>query len=99
MSESVNADPKIAIFNKIYDMAVDSLGKIFIKQNVTNGLSNGTNETERFKATPEGLFLAYSSLVIMALIPIILGSFKSVNHQKKQQESYLGVIFIINISI
>lgn len=68
-------------------MASEALGKIFIKQNLTNGLTNGTNETEKFKATPEGLCLAYTSLVIMALIPIILGSFKSVKHQKKQHES------------
>lgn len=83
---SQTEDPKMAFVNKIYDMAADALGKIFIKQNLTS-LSNGTNETEKFKATPEGLFLAYSSLVIMALIPIILGSFKSVHHQRKQQES------------
>lgn len=84
---SQTEDPKMAFVNKIYDMAADALGKIFIKQNLTS-LSNGTNETEKFKATPEGLFLAYSSLVIMALIPIILGSFKSVHHQRKQQARF-----------
>jgi len=51
------------------------------------GLTNGTNETAKFQATPEGLGLAYSSLLLMALLPIIIGSFKSVKHQKKQQES------------
>lgn len=56
-----------------------------INENVT--LNASVNETEKFKATPEGLFLAYSSLVVMALIPIVLGSFKSVKHQQRQQES------------
>lgn len=60
------------------------MGKI-ISENLTNG-TNAT-QTEKFKATPEGLILAYSSLVIMALIPIVVGSFKSVHHQKNQKES------------
>jgi len=62
---------------------LENLGNLVVENNLTNG----TNETERFKATPEGLFIAYSSLVIMALIPIVVGSFKSVRHQKEQQES------------
>ena len=60
---------------------LENLGNLVVENNLTNG----TNETERFKATPEGLFIAYSSLVIMALIPIVVGSFKSVRHQKEQQ--------------
>ena len=48
---------------------------------------NASNATESFKASPEGLFLAYSSLAIMALIPIIVGSFKSVKHQSTQKSS------------
>ena len=55
-----------------------------VVENLTNG-TNGTNDTERFKATSEGLFLAYSSLVLMALIPVVVGSFKSVKHQKSQK--------------
>ena len=45
------------------------------------------NKTESWKASPEGLFLAYSSLAIMAFIPIIIGSFKSVKHQSTQKSS------------
>ena len=52
--------------------------------NETN-LTDGKNETEKFKASPEGLVVAYSSLLIMALIPIIIGSFKSVKHQFNQK--------------
>lgn len=64
--------------------AAEQLGKV-----VAENLTNGTNTTvaEKFKATPEGLILAYSSLVIMALIPIIVGSFRSVHHQIHQKTS------------
>ena len=65
----------------IAKQVLENLGNLVVENNLTNG----TNETERFKATPEGLFIAYSSLVIMALIPIVIGSFKSVRHQKEQQ--------------
>lgn len=68
----------------IVQEAAEQIGKI-ISENLTNG-TNGT-VTEKFKATPEGLILAYSSLVIMALIPIILGSFRSIHHQKNQKVS------------
>lgn len=62
--------------------AAEQLGKVVIEN-----LTNGTNSTEKFKATPEGLILAYSSLVIMALIPIVVGSFRSVKHQMTQKDS------------
>lgn len=64
--------------------AAEQLGKV-----VAENLTNGTNTTvaEKFKPTPEGLILAYSSLVIMALIPIIVGSFRSVHHQIHQKTS------------
>lgn len=64
--------------------AAEQLGKV-----VAENLTNGTNTTvaEKFKPTPEGLILAYSSLVIMALIPIIVGSFRSVHHQRHQKTS------------
>jgi minor histocompatibility antigen H13 len=56
-----------------------------LSENVTLNTNTTGNETEKFKATTEGLALAYSSLVVMALIPIVLGSFKSVRHQKHQK--------------
>lgn len=79
--------------------SIDNTIKQVVEQveNVLSNQSNGT-EGEKFKATPEGLFLAYFSLVIMALLPIIIGSFKSVKHQKKQQVLYISIInFIIKI--
>lgn len=36
------------------------------------------NATGRPPSTPEGMFVAYSSLVVMALLPIFFGSFRSV---------------------
>lgn len=95
MSEALNEKPTVTpspetgsigsqIVQIVMDKATDVLSKMFAP-NTQNITTNGTNETEKFKPTTEGLFLAYTSLVVMALIPIIIGSFKSVKHQKKQQ--------------
>jgi len=46
---------------------------------------NGT--TGRVPSTPEGMALAYGSLIVMALIPIFIGSFRSVRYQREQKES------------
>jgi len=46
------------------------------------------NATAKVPATPEGMMVAYGSLVIMALIPIFLGSFRSVDSQKEQKENH-----------
>ncbi|XP_052776802.1 minor histocompatibility antigen H13-like [Mya arenaria] len=56
---------------------------------VLNETFNGTaeNATAKIPSTPEGMFVAYSSLVIMALIPIFLGSFRSVRYHKEQKDS------------
>jgi len=53
--------------------------------NDTEQAINGT--TGKIPATPEGLALAYSSLVIMALLPIFFGAFRSVKSQKEVQEN------------
>lgn len=57
---------------------------------VLNETFNATaeNATAKPQATPEGMFVAYSSLVIMALIPIFLGSFRSVRYHKEQKVGY-----------
>lgn len=46
---------------------------------------NGTNATERFQASNEGMAVAYGSLLLMALFPIVVGSFKSVKHVTHQK--------------
>lgn len=39
------------------------------------------NSTVKFTPTPEGMACAYLNLMIMALVPIFVGSFKSIKHQ------------------
>jgi len=46
---------------------------------------NGT--ATKTPATPEGMALAYGSLLIMALIPIWIGSFRSVKSHKEMREN------------
>lgn len=48
--------------------------------------SNAT--AAKIPSTPEGMAIAYGSLVIMALFPIVIGAFRSVNHHKEQKASY-----------
>lgn len=45
------------------------------------------NATEKPKASTEGMLIAYSSLVTMALLPIFFGAFRSVKFLKKQKDS------------
>ncbi|XP_058964923.2 minor histocompatibility antigen H13-like isoform X1 [Pocillopora verrucosa] len=45
------------------------------------------NATGRAAATPEGMLMAYSSLVLMALLPIFFGSFRSVKYLIEQKKS------------
>lgn len=54
-------------------------------ENVTQAAVNGTGSSGKPPSTPEGMALAYGSLVVMALIPIFCGSFRSVKHQQQQK--------------
>lgn len=49
-------------------------------ENVTEPLTG-----KRIPSTPEGMAVAYGSLVIMALLPIFFGSIRSVKHHKEQK--------------
>lgn len=40
----------------------------------------------RTKSTPEGMMTAYLSLVVMALLPIVIGSYRSVAHHRNQRQ-------------
>jgi minor histocompatibility antigen H13 len=53
-----------------------------------NLTENVSNTTARIPATPEGMAVAYGSLVIMALLPIFFGAFRSVKHHKEQKVTY-----------
>uniref|UniRef100_A0ABM0GWD2 Minor histocompatibility antigen H13-like n=1 Tax=Saccoglossus kowalevskii TaxID=10224 RepID=A0ABM0GWD2_SACKO len=46
-----------------------------------------SNVTTKIPSTPEGMAIAYGSLVFMALVPIFFGAFRSVRHHKEQKES------------
>merc|ERR1719219_2390786 len=46
---------------------------------------NGT--TAKVPATPEGMMIAYGSLLVMALLPIFIGAFRSVTSHKEQKEN------------
>jgi len=54
---------------------------------------NGTNGTDpesvlkKTPATTEGMLIAYTSLVVMALVPIFFGSFRSVELHIKNKVS------------
>lgn len=80
-----------ATVESVVNTVAETIGEILANGSlvVDELLINATNKTSEpsFKASPEGLFLAYSSLAIMALIPIIVGSFKSVKHQSTQKSS------------
>ncbi|KAI1291097.1 Minor histocompatibility antigen H13 [Halotydeus destructor] len=56
------------------------------KTDGTESVVNGTEPTKP-KSTPEGMMVAYVSLVVMALLPIWVGAFKSVRHHESQKKS------------
>lgn len=58
----------------------------------STGPEMANQTTIKAKATPEGMAVAYGSLVIMALIPIFYGSFKSVIYQREQRVSFYILI-------
>jgi minor histocompatibility antigen H13 len=57
------------------------------EQVVTETVTEAVNGTAKTPATPEGMMVAYGSLVLMALFPIFVGSFRSIVAQQKQKES------------
>jgi len=52
---------------------------------VAETVNDTLNATTKPPSTPEGMAVAYGSLVIMALIPIFMGAFRSVKHQDEQK--------------
>lgn len=65
-----------------------------INQTLEN-ITKKENVTGKIPATPEGMAVAYGSLIIMAVIPIFFGSYRSVRHHKEQQVSYCFVFYSI----
>ena len=63
--------------------------------NETDQVLNDTlqNATTKTPATPEGMAVAYSSLLFMALVPIVVGSFRSVRFQREQKVDDISSVF------
>lgn len=59
-------------------------------------ITENANKTGKTPATPEGMMLAYGSLVVMAMLPIYYGAIRSVKHQKKVKVSvaWKGVLVL-----
>lgn len=55
-----------------------------LAQATENISTNVKNATEKPPSTPEGMAVAYGSLVIMALLPIFFGSYRSVVYHKEK---------------
>ena len=64
-----------------------------VNENLTQAAKNVTG---KIPSTPEGMAVAYTSLLLMALVPIFFGSFRSIKHQKLQKvrNLMLGHCFI-----
>lgn len=56
-----------------------------LANSISEAATAATNTTGKFVPTPEGMACAYISIMIMALVPIFVGSFKSIKHQVKTQ--------------
>ena len=66
---------------------------------VVNATMNETaaNATTKVPATPEGMAIAYGSLVIMAILPIFFGAFRSVKyHQDQKVLSTICFVYILS---
>lgn len=61
---------------------MENVAKDAASQNLTG---DAVNATAKVPATPEGMAVAYGSLVIMALLPIFFGAYRSVKHHKEQK--------------
>lgn len=71
---------------------MDFLGRIILQVNETVAEAVKVDDAPadagkiKFKSTPEGMLTAYVSLVVMALVPIVIGAYKSVQHHRTQKE-------------
>jgi len=54
---------------------------------VTEAIKTANDTATKTPATTEGMMIAYGSLVFMALLPIFIGSYRSVTSHKEQKEN------------
>lgn len=61
-----------------------------VQENLTEAANAAaTNGTTKVPSSPEGMALAYGTLVVMAMLPIFFGSLRSVKHHKEQTTAFL----------
>lgn len=60
----------------------------FLKENLTDSATE-PSAAGKIPATPEGIIVAYGSIVVMALLPIYFGAKRSVETQRKQKVYFL----------
>ncbi|XP_015606961.1 minor histocompatibility antigen H13 [Cephus cinctus] len=65
----------------------DTINEI-VAQAQENITGNVNATTTRVPSTPEGMAIAYGSLIVMAILPIFFGSYRSVRHHKEQQKKF-----------
>lgn len=63
------------------DAVVESVAQA--AENITETITNA-----KTPSTPEGMAVAYGSLVIMAILPIFFGSRRSVEHHKIKKVNF-----------
>ncbi|CAB0039714.1 unnamed protein product [Trichogramma brassicae] len=66
----------------------DTVSEIVAKVNENITENAAKNATSHQPASAEGMAIAYGSLVIMAILPIFFGSYRSVKHQREQQKHF-----------
>ncbi|XP_019870886.1 minor histocompatibility antigen H13 [Aethina tumida] len=57
----------------------------FLAQATENLNENATNTTKKPPSSPEGMAVAYGCLILMALLPIFFGSYRSVVYHKEKK--------------
>ena len=68
----------------IEEVAADAAETVI--QNASEAVEAVANVTARIPSTPEGMAIAYGSLVIMALLPIFFGAFRSIKSYEEMKE-------------
>jgi len=79
-----------SVTEKVMEKVAEEVAQVVAENASANGTATST------PATTEGMLLAYSSLFIMALIPIYIGAFKSVKYQQAQKESGEAIEVLTN---
>lgn len=81
--------PRISA-NNLYEMAESATENLInIEEAVKETVKNATDKPP---TSIEGIAIAYLSLVIMAVLPIFFGAFRSVKYLKEQKVSLITVV-------